>query len=69
MTSEQFKNVEKLKSKISELNEIISEINRDDSFRAKISIYQRSWPAEVSHDAVINAVKYVECQILETFSY
>lgn len=69
MTSEQLEFVNKLKAKVSELNELIGEINKDKENPIRITIYQKDWNGMLNHDAIKNAVKYVACQVSETFIY
>jgi hypothetical protein len=69
MTQEQLEFVNKLKAKVSELNELVSEINKDKGNTIRINIYQENWNPMTNHDAVKNAVKYVACQVSETFNF
>ena len=69
MTNEKMDLVNKLKEKMAEVNNVISEINKDKDNRLVVKFYQQEWEPQINSIAVKNAVKYLSCSVTETFNY
>jgi hypothetical protein len=69
MTNEKMELVNKLKEKIAEINNIVSEFNKDADNPLIVKIYQQDWDSQMNSRAVKNAVKFVACTVSETFVY